>query len=135
MRACHKDGEVLQELRVAKAEAVHVVENAAAQRREIEHFESAAYTKVLLRLHQSSLDEPKTDRPTSEKSVVEHVDDKPRRFGYASDLAEQKIKSEIIAGSPWTKGSIVDLDVETVGGRPKVYRIVEVHEVIDLDDD
>ncbi|MFJ5486503.1 hypothetical protein ACIKTA_02120 [Hansschlegelia beijingensis] len=30
---------------------------------------------------------------------------------------------------------IVDLEVETVGGRPKVYRVLEVHEVIDLEEE
>lgn len=135
IRAKLKDGEALEEFRITKIEAVNVVANAAAQRREIEQPGSATHRKVLLRLHQSSLDELKTGKKTAEKGVVERVDDKPRPLVYVSDLAGQQIKSAIVAGSPWTKGFIVDLDVETVGGRPKVYRVLEVHEIIDLEEE
>lgn len=35
-------------------------------------------------------------------------------------------------GNPYEKGFVVDLDVMTMAGRPKAYRIIEVHDVIDL---
>ena len=70
------------------------------------------------------------------QKFVERIDQVPRTLIYASDLAGQRIKDEILKpdGNPFQKGFIVDLDVETVGGRPKVYRVIAVHEVIDLDE-
>ena len=87
-------------------------------------------------LHQSSVEGLKIGKKTSEKGIVERIDQVPRTLIYASDLAGQRIKDEILKpdGNPFQKGFIVDLDVETVGGRPKVYRVIAVHEVIDLDE-
>jgi hypothetical protein len=90
-----------------------------------------------MRLHQSSLADARVGKRTSEKGIIERIDTTPRSLVYISELAGQRIKEEIIrpGGNPYGKGFIVDVDVETLGGRPKVYRILEVHDVIELDDD
>lgn len=90
-----------------------------------------------MRLHQTSAEGLKIDKRTSEKGIVERIGPTPRTLVYASDLAGQRIKAEILQadGNPFQKGFIVDLDVETVNGAPRLYRIVEVHDVIDLDDE
>lgn len=131
-----KDGKVLQEFMITTQDARQVVENATAQRREIEHKRGVAYEKVLMRLHQSSVDDLKIGKRTSEKGIVERIDEVPRTLVYVSDLAGQMIKSEILKpdGNPFQKGFIVDLDVETVGGRPRIYRIMAVHDIVDLDE-
>jgi predicted nucleic acid-binding Zn ribbon protein len=56
---------------------------------------------------------------------------------YASDLAEQRIKHEISEADDnvFRKGFIVDVNVETRGGRPVAYRIANLHQVIELPDD
>ncbi|SDW33923.1 hypothetical protein [Paracoccus sanguinis] len=135
--ARYQNGEVIQELVINKNEAAIISENATSQRKEIEATGSAKLSRVLMRLHQSSVDDLKVGRKTSEKGIVERVDLKPRALIYASDLAGQRIKDEILKddGNPFQKGFVVDLDVETVGGKPRAYRILAVHEVIDLDED
>lgn len=135
--AKYQNGQVIQEFIVTKAEAMQIAQNAYDQRKEIEKKESAEFKMVLMRLHQTSADSLKIDKRTSEKGIVERIDGTPRTLIYASDLAGQRIKSEILQadGNPFQKGFIVDLDVETVNGSPRVYRIVEVHDVIDLDDE
>jgi len=137
MAARHSDGNTIQEFRVESLGARNIVENAQAQRREIEDRSSSALKRVLMRLHQSSVADPKVGKRTSEKGVIERIDATPRTLVYVSDLVGQRIKSEILQpdGNPYSKGFIVDVDVETVGGRPKVYRILEVHEIIDISDD
>lgn len=137
LAARHTDGETIQEFRVESLGARNMVENSQAQRRELEDRSSSALKQVLMRLHQSSVADPKVGKRTSEKGIIERIDTTPRTLIYVSDLVGQRIKSQILQpdGNPYSKGFIVDVDVETVGGRPKVYRILEVHEIIDLSDD
>lgn len=134
--ARYQSGEVIQELVITRSDAKAISENAISQRRELEAKGSDVLDRVLMRLHQSSVDNLKVGRKTSEKGIVERIDLKPRALIYASDLAGQRIKDEILKdeGNPFQKGFIVDLDVETVGGKPQAYRILAVHDVIDLDE-
>ncbi|WP_147405468.1 hypothetical protein [Cereibacter sphaeroides] len=136
VRARYRNGEILQELVISRDEARTIAENAAAQRKEIEDKGSSPLKKVLMRLHQSSVEDLKVGKRTSEKGIVERIDMVPRTLVYVSDLAGQRIKEEILKseGNPFQKGFIVDLDVETVAGKPRLYRILEVHEIVDLED-
>lgn len=132
----HTNGEVIQEIVVKKEDGRHIVENARAQRLELEGKGSASHQRVLMHLHQSSVENLKVGKKTSEKGIVESLDPIPRTLIYASDLAGQRIKDAILepGGNPYQKGFVVDLDVETIGGRPRVYRVLAVHDVIDLED-
>lgn len=136
LSARYRSGDVVQELRIHKEDAQRVVENTSAQRKEIEDRSATALSRVLMRLHQSSVEDLKVGKKTSEKGIVERVDMTPRPLIYVSDLAGKRIKDEIVQpdGNPYQKGFVVDVDVETVGGKPKVYRILAVHDVIDLGD-
>lgn len=135
--ARYKSGDVIQEVIIDKKDAKVIEANVAAQRKEIEAKGSAQYERVLMRLHQSSADGLKLDKRTSEKGIVERIDMAPKTLIYASDRAGERIKNEIlnVDGNPYQKGFVVDLDVETVGGKPRVYRVLDVHDVIDLDDE
>ena len=55
---------------------------------------------------------------------------------YASELAEQRIKHEIRESEDnvYKKGFVVDVNVKMVNGRPSVYAVTNLHEIIDLDD-
>jgi len=62
--------------------------------------------------------------------------DKPRPLIYASAMAEQEIKREIADDeSVYRKGFVVDVNVESRGGRPMVYAVTNLHQIIDLPDD
>jgi hypothetical protein len=137
VKASHKEKGILQEFSVGKDDARLIIENTNNQKSELELHASAPYSKVLMRLHQSSVETPKIGKRNAEKGIVERIDASPRPLVYASDQAGQAIKSEILNpdGNAFNKGFIVDLDVETVGGRPKVYRITAVYNIIDLDDE
>lgn len=137
LEARYKNGKVLQEFVVEKRDAITIEANSIAQRHELEQARSVTYPRVLMRLHQSSVENLRIGKRTSEKGIVESIDATPRTLIYASDLAGQRIKDEILKadGNPFQKGFVIDLDVQTVGGRPRVYRVVEVYDVIDLDDE
>ena len=55
---------------------------------------------------------------------------------YASDLARERIKSEMLSGDRniYKLGFFVDVNVATKGGQPVAYRITSVRDVIDLPD-
>ena len=134
--ARYQNGDIIQELIISTGEARTVTANATDQRREIEARSSDTMRHVLMRLHQSSVDDLKVGRRTSEKGIIERIDETPRTLVYVSDLAGQRIKDEIFkdGGNPFQKGFIVDVDVETVRGKPKLYRVLAVHDGLDLDD-
>lgn len=135
--ARHQDGDVLQEFAVQRSEAVTIQQNIAAQRKEIEHQSNEPLRPVLMRLHQSSIEDLKVGKRTAEKGVVERIDLAPRTLIYVSDLAGQTIKSAILAheGNPFQKAFVVDVDVEYVNGRARAYRVLNVYDVIDLEDE
>lgn len=135
--ARHREKGVLQEIIIEKEEAQRVIENAQHQRLEIENVSTAPLQKVLMQLYQTSADSPKIGKRNSEKGIIERVDMTPRPLVYVSDQAGARIKDEILNSdaNAYKKGFIVDAAVETVGGRPRLYRIMNVYEVFDLEDD
>ena len=56
---------------------------------------------------------------------------------YASDLAKERIKSEMLDGTRnvYKLGFFVDVNVLERSGRPVAYRIKSVRDVIELPDD
>jgi hypothetical protein len=135
--AKYSNGDVVQEYVVRQTDARNISQNASAQLKEISDKGSHAMYKVLMHLHQSSVEDLKVGKRTSEKGIVEAVDMTPRALIYASDLAGQQIKEVILepGGNPYQKAFVIDMDVETVNGRPRAYRVLEVHQVLDLDED
>jgi len=71
---------------------------------------------------------------TGEWVQIEEISDKDLPLIYASDLAEQRIKHEIREADEnvYKKGFVVDVNVQTKGGRLVAYRITNLHQVIDL---
>ena len=132
--ARHEDGRVIQEIVVRKNDAINIQANAAAQRKEIGHQESERLNRVLMRLHQSSVEDLRLGKRTSEKGVVEKIDLIPRTLIYVSDHAGRVIKAAISdqQGNPFQKAFVVDVDVETINGKPRAYRILDVHDVLEF---
>jgi hypothetical protein len=73
---------------------------------------------------------------SGEPVQIEDISEKELPLIYASDLAEQRIKHEIleVEDNVFKKGFVVDVNVETRGGRPVAYRATNLHQVIDLPD-
>jgi hypothetical protein len=118
------------------SEATVALSNIEAQTIEQEARDNADHHKVLMRLYQTNKAQMKPEVRTGEKAIIEAVDWKPRPVIYASDLAGQRIKSEIMesSGNPYARGFVVDVNVETVNRKPAAYRILHVHDVVDLED-
>ncbi len=117
-------------------DAERVIENAEAQVREITGSEPNRENGVLMRLFQTNIGAAAPDRASGEKGIIESLSEHPRRLIYASDLAGQRIKGAWSdqGKSPYELGFTVDVDVQMVNGKPRAYRILDVHDIFPLDE-
>lgn len=117
-------------------DAERVQENAVAQIREITGEAPNRHNGVLMTLFQTNIGDVNPDKASGEKGVIEAIADAPKRLIYASDLAGQKIKGAWTTEgvNPYELGFVVDVDVQMVRGKPRAYRIMEVHEIFPLDE-
>lgn len=121
---------------ITSNEAVVAVENAAAQRDELARTTDADHKRVLLRFTRTDTKRGKVGRKAVEHAVVESISPRDLAVIYASELAEQRIRHEIVErDSVYWKGFVVDLNVEMSRGKPVAYRVMHVHDVIDLPED
>lgn len=119
-----------QEARTAEA-------NILAQREELALTDGADHERVLMVFTRTNVAHAKTGKRSGELVEIEAVSPKPLPIVYASKLAEERIRHEIAEADDnvYKKGFDVDVNVETRGERPIAYRLVHVHDVIDLPDD
>jgi hypothetical protein len=135
-----KDG--IQETTAIKVltsnEARVAADNATQQRLEMEQTTEADHKRVLLRFTRADTKRGRVGKKAVEQAIIETISPKELAVIYASDLAEQRIRHEIVErDSVFWKGFVVDVNVEFSRGKPVAYRVMHVHDVIDLpkDDD
>lgn len=104
------------------------------QRRSLDKVSAADYQNVLMVFCQSNLKD--TER-SGEKVVIESLSKKPLPLIYCSDLAMQRVKSEIKHGDRniFKLGFLVDVNLEMLHGKGVAYRLMRVLDVIELPDD
>jgi hypothetical protein len=115
-------------------EARRAVEQLEKHREQIERKTHADYERVLMVFKQANVKGIPVGKRTGELVQIEAISEKELPLIYASDLAEQRIKHEILEAEEnvFKKGFIVDVNVETRGGRPVAYRVTNLRQVIDL---
>lgn len=118
-------------------EAVRAVEHLEEHRKKLERKDSADYPRVLMVFRQANVRDSAIGKRTGEWVLIEDIADRELPLIYASDLAEQRIKHEIREADDnlFKKGFVVDINVQTKGGRPVGYRVTNLHQVIDLPGD
>lgn len=106
----------------------------AAQYQEISQVTDFDHENKLMTFFQSNR---KDAEKTGEKGIIEDISPKPLAVVYASELARDRIKSEMLSGdrNVYKLGFFVDVNVATRAGKPVAYRIKSVRDVIDLPDD
>lgn len=121
---------------VTSNEATTATENATEQRLEMEKTTDADHKRVLLRFTRTDTKRGRVGKKAVEHAVIEAISPRDLAVIYASELAEQRIRHEIVErDSVYWKGFVVDVNVEFSRGRPVAYRVMHVHDVIDLPDD
>lgn len=122
--------EVRSEFSITSEEARTIRQNIQSEQIERRLPSQDDYKQVVMSLHQASLDEAKAGKAAGEKGVIESISDRPLKLVYASELAGQRIKSELRQDdNPLKKAFTVDVNVELFKGKPHAYRITHVHSV------
>lgn len=129
--------EVRAAIQFKTEEARRVTKAIENHRKAIEHVGAADHTRVLMAFRQANVKNIAVGKRTGERVIIEEIQDKELPLIYASDLAEQQIKHEMIEADDnvFKKGFVVDVNVLTKGQRPVAYRVTDIHQVIDLPDD
>jgi hypothetical protein len=118
-------------------QARQALEQLEQHKREIEHLSGAGHPRVLMVFSQSNVKDVELGKRSGERVIIEAISKKELPIVYSSEIAEQRIKYEIREASDnvYKKGFEVDVNVESRAGKPIAYRIVTLHQVIDLPDD
>lgn len=101
-------------------------DNALKERKALSN-EGDIYRKQLMAIYQVRKDG--ADR--GNKGVIDAISDRKLGLVFDSDTLEDDILRS--AQNPMLKGYIVDVIVQTVQGKPAAYKIMALHDVIDLD--
>ncbi|WP_264770849.1 hypothetical protein [Defluviimonas salinarum] len=105
-----------------------------AQYKEIASVTDFDHENKLLTFYQSNR---RDSDKTGEKGIIEDISPKPLAVVYASELAKERIKSEMLDGDRniYKLGFFVDVNVQMRSGKPVAYRIKSVRDVIELPDE
>jgi hypothetical protein len=97
---------------------------------------TADFERVLMTFRRSDIGDADVGARSGERVIVEDVSPRHLPLIYGSTLAEERIKDQMrnTDENIYRKGFVVDLNVQTKGGRPAAYRVKRVHQIIDLDD-
>jgi hypothetical protein len=66
-----------------------------------------------------------------DRGVIETISPKPMKLAFSSDEVKRKIVDQ--EDNPFLKAFLVDAEVKTADGKPKLYRILDVKDVMDRD--
>lgn len=118
-------------------EAKAVERTIEGEYRRLETERDDTHLRVLMIFTRSDIGDAPKDKRSGERVVIPQISDRDLPIMYASDLAEQRVKHEIREADDniYKKGFSVDVSVLYRNARPIVYRILNVHEVVDLPDD
>lgn len=111
--------------------------NLLEHRQELDRTTDADHTRVIMVFTRTNVAHAKAGRRSGELVQIEKIHPKPLPIVYASSLAEERIRHEIADADDnvYKKAFDVDVNVEMRSDRPIAYRLIAVHNVIDLPDD
>ena len=116
------------------AEAREAAKAIEDHRNDLDKVEAADHSRVLMYFKRSDIGDVKLGKRSGERVVIEQILDRDLPLIYASNLSEQRIKHEIrdTEDNIYHKGFVVDVNVQTKGGKPAAYAVTHVHQIIDL---
>jgi hypothetical protein len=121
------------------SEAREIRDNIDRHRRDMERKTDVQHPRVVMVFTRSDVGDSKIGKHSGERVRIDSIAPKKKLpLIYASDLAEKTIKHEIREAEDniYKKGFVVDVNVEVrADGKPIGYRVTDVHQVIDVDDE
>lgn len=136
--AVYEDGQRKVSFDFSTREARTAEGNLLEHRAELEATSNADHQRVTLRFVRPSAEAGKPGRKGGERGIVDKISPHARPIMYASDLAEQRMKHELLEAQGNVFRLLFDVDVNvemSATGRPLAYRITAVHAVVDGDED
>lgn len=116
-------------------EARAAVQTIEDQRRSLDAKEGVDEPMALLTFERPAKSVAGVGKRTGEKAVIEKISTKPLPVIYASDMAQRSIKAAFQSENVFKQGFVVDVNVERRNGKPIAYRIMNLHQIIDLPDE
>lgn len=104
----------------------------------LESREKADKEKVLMYFFQTNTDDPKSRGRTGDKAIIESISPDPLSVYVIPETDQQKIRYVLDdkIHNPLLTGFVVDVNIEKDRkGKPKIYRVLRVHDVIYDDGD
>ncbi|MCE8553740.1 hypothetical protein KBY29_05420 [Ruegeria pomeroyi] len=100
----------------------------------LEEASDQIHRRVLMYFTRSDVGDAPIEKRSGERAVISEISEKDLPIMYASELAEERIKHEIRDSDEniYKKGFSVDVIAQMRGGKVIVYKVLEVHQVIDL---
>ncbi len=114
----------------ARSAAKHIEEH----KKELDRISHADRERVLMYFQRSDRGDAPIGKRSGERVVIEDISETDLALTYGSNMAEERIKDEIRNSVIYHRGFIVDVNVQTKGGRPVAYSVTHVHDVIDIED-
>lgn len=104
---------------------------------EIENLDSAEYNRVVMTFKRTDKGDVELGKRSGERVFIEKISERDLPLIYASAVAEQRIKHEILdaQGNAYFKAFVVDVNLETRRGKPIAYRVTNVHQVFEISPD
>jgi hypothetical protein len=120
------NGNVINNFYINSTEA-NAAQNTA--RREIEQFrepETRVHNQVVLYWYRASRD---TDKQVGDRAIIESISPSPVKTVFENE----KTKAEMILSdpNPFLSAYVVDVFVDTIKGKPALYKIIHLHDRID----
>ncbi|MGQ0456116.1 MAG: hypothetical protein ACT4OU_03530 [Hyphomicrobium sp.] len=86
---------------------------------------------------QTTVKSSDTGKKTNQQAIIEAIHPKPLGITFETDLARERVESEIREDEKnvYKKGFFVDCYTERLNGKPVAYRITAVRDIIPLPDD
>ena len=95
--------------------------------------EKADREKVLMYFHQTNVEDPKSFGRTGDKAVISSIHPEPLSVYIIPETAQQKVRYVLDDKNhnPLHTGFVVDVNIENDrNGRPKIYRVIRVHDIV-----
>ena len=108
-----------------------------ARKLELDKKEGADRERVLMVFTRPDSGTASVGKPSGERVLIDEISEKPMALTYGSNLAQERIKHELREANEniFRLGFLVDVNVQSAGGKPRAYSVTHVHQVIVLDDD
>lgn len=136
--AVYEEGVTRVAFSFTTTEAREAEGNILKHRAELEGKSAADFERVLMRFVRPSAEAGKPGRKGGERAIIDRISPHARAVLYASDLAEQRMKHELLEAHGNVFRLLFDVDVNVelnASGKPLAYRITAVHAVVEADED